>query len=124
MIPCLLQFHIAQEESKHGFLLEECEAMLQDPGFRELHNVHIHGVMGMGTFTDDMEQVRKEFKHLHDIFIHLKNNYFQDNPEFKELSMGMTDDYPIAVEEGSTLVRIGSAIFGARDYSQMLSLDI
>lgn len=124
VIPCLLQFHIAQEESKHGFLLEECEAMLQDPGFRELHNVHIHGVMGMGTFTDDMEQVRKEFKHLHDIFIHLKNNYFQDNPEFKELSMGMTDDYPIAVEEGSTLVRIGSAIFGARDYSQMLSLDI
>ena len=74
VIPCLLQFHIAQEESKHGFLLEECEAMLQDPGFRELHNVHIHGVMGMGTFTDDMEQVRKEFKHLHDIFIHLKNN--------------------------------------------------
>ena len=124
VIPCLLQFHIAQEESKHGFLLEECEAMLQDPGFRELHNVHIHGVMGMGTFTDDMEQVRKEFKHLHDIFIHLKNNYFQDKPEFKELSMGMTDDYPIAVEEGSTLVRIGSAIFGARDYSQMLSLDI
>ena len=118
VIPCLLQFHIAQEESKHGFLLEECEAMLQDPGFRELHNVHIHGVMGMGTFTDDMEQVRKEFKHLHDIFIHLKNNYFQDNPEFKELSMGMTDDYPIAVEEGSTLVRIGSAIFGARDYSK------
>lgn len=116
IIPCLLQFHIAREESKHGFLLEECEQMLRDPGFGELHYVQIHGVMGMGTFTDDMEQVRQEFKQLHNIFNHLKNNYFQNNPTFRELSMGMTDDYPVAVEEGSTFVRIGSAIFGARNY--------
>ena len=118
VIPCLLQFHIAQEESKHGFYLEECEEMLRNPEFPTLQNVRICGVMGMGTFTEDMEQVRQEFRHLHDIFIHLKDNYFQNNPDFKELSMGMTDDYPIAVEEGSTFVRIGSAIFGARDYSK------
>lgn len=117
VIPCLLQFHIAQEKSKHGFYLEECEEMLRNPEFPTLQNVRICGVMGMGTFTEDMEQVRQEFRHLHDIFIHLKDNYFQNNPDFKELSMGMTDDYPIAVEEGSTFVRIGSAIFGARNYN-------
>ncbi len=118
VIPCLLQFHIAKEETKHGFLLDECEEMLRSPEFGQLQNVRIHGVMGMATFTDDMLQVRGEFHHLHDIFTHLKETYFQDNPDFKELSMGMTDDYPVAVEEGSTMVRVGSAIFGARDYNK------
>ena len=101
VIPCLLQFHIAEEETKHGFLLEECEEMLRSSEFGQLQNVRIHGVMGMATFTDDMEQVRGEFRHLHDIYLHLKETYFQNNPDFKELSMGMTDDYPIAIEEGS-----------------------
>ena len=118
VIPCLLQFHIADEETKFGFSLEECEEMLQSPDFQELGNVPIHGVMGMATFTDDHDQVRREFHHLHDIFDKLKTNYFAQNPDFKELSMGMTDDYPIAIEEGSTLIRIGSAIFGPRDYSK------
>jgi hypothetical protein len=117
VIPCLLQFHIADEETKFGFSLEECEEMLQSPDFQELGNVAIHGVMGMATFTDDHDQVRREFHHLHDIFDKLKTNYFAQNPDFKELSMGMTDDYPIAIEEGSTLIRIGSAIFGPRNYS-------
>ena len=117
VIPCLLQFHIADEETQFGFSLEECTAMLGSPDFQELKNVKIHGVMGMATFTDDQEQVRREFQHLHQIFQELKSIYFAQNPDFKEISMGMSEDYPIAVEEGSTLVRIGSAIFGPRDYS-------
>jgi len=117
VIPCLLQFHIADEETKFGFSLEECTAMLGSPDFQELKNVKIHGVMGMATFTDDQEQIRREFQHLHQIFQELKSIYFAQNPDFKEISMGMSGDYPIAVEEGSTLVRIGSAIFGPRDYS-------
>lgn len=117
VISCLLQFHVAEEETKFGFSLEECEAMLQGEVFPTLKNVQICGVMGMGTNTDDMEQVRNEFRHLHQIFNTLKEKYFANNPHFNELSMGMTDDYPIAVEEGSTLVRVGSAIFGARQYN-------
>ena len=116
-IPCLLQFHIADEETKFGFTLEECEDMLKSADFQELKNVEIQGVMGMATFTDNQEQVRCEFHHLHQIFEKLKTRYFSQNPDFKELSMGMTEDYPIAISEGSTLIRIGSAIFGPRNYS-------
>lgn len=116
VIPCLLQFHIAAEETKFGFDLRECEEMLNSADFQNWKNVHICGVMGMGTFTEDMDQVRREFQHLHQIFDSLKQKYFADDADFKELSMGMTDDYPIAVEEGSTFIRIGSAIFGARNY--------
>ena len=116
-IPCLLQFHIADEETKFGFTLEECEEMLLNESFQELKNVKIHGVMGMATFTDDQEQVRREFHHLHQIFDELKTHFFSQNPDFKELSMGMTEDYPIAIQEGSTLIRIGSAIFGPRNYN-------
>lgn len=116
-VRCLLQFHIADEESKFGFSLEECEAMLDDATFATMENVQIAGVMGMATFTDDQEQVRREFRQLQTIFQHLKEKYFADNEGFKEISMGMTDDYPIAIEEGSTLIRIGSAIFGERQYN-------
>ncbi len=117
VIPCLLQFHIADEETKFGFTLEECKAMLGHSDFQELKNVEIHGVMGMATFTDNQEKVRGEFQHLHQIFQELKTTYFAQKPNFREISMGMSEDYPIAVEEGSTLVRIGSAIFGPRNYN-------
>lgn len=117
IVPCLLQFHIANEESKFGFSLEDCEGMLQDSQFSTLQNIQIVGVMGMATFTDNMIQVRQEFHHLQTIFTYLKENYFSNNECFKEISMGMTDDYPIAIEEGSTLIRIGSAIFGERNYN-------
>ncbi len=117
VIPCLLQFHIADEETKFGFTFEECAEMLNSSEFQELKNVKIHGVMGMATFTDDQEQVRGEFRHLHQIFQDLKVQYFAQEPDFKEISMGMSEDYPIAIEEGSTLVRIGSAIFGPRNYN-------
>lgn len=114
VIPCLLQFHIASEETKFGFNLSECEAMLQDSAYPLLENISIIGVMGMATFSDDEQLVRSEFHELAAIFTHLKNNYFVNNTNFKELSMGMSDDYPIAIEEGSTLIRVGSAIFGSR----------
>lgn len=117
VIPCLLQFHIADEETKFGFTVEECKAMLGHSDFQELKNVEIHGVMGMATFTDNQEKVRGEFQHLHQIFQELKTSYFAQKPNFREISMGMSEDYPIAVEEGSTLVRIGSAIFGPRNYN-------
>ncbi|MBP5650946.1 MAG: YggS family pyridoxal phosphate-dependent enzyme [Bacteroidales bacterium] len=117
VLKCLLQFHIAQEETKFGFLLDECEAMLNDPDFQELKNVQICGVMGMASLTDNQEQIHREFHTLHEYFNLLKDKYFSSNPDFKELSMGMSEDYPIAIEEGSTLIRVGSAIFGARNYA-------
>lgn len=118
IIPCLLQFHIAHEESKFGFELRECEEMLQSENFSRLKNVAIHGVMGMATFTENREQIRVEFRQLHLIFTQLKETFFKNSPDFKEISMGMTDDFAIAIEEGSTMVRIGSAIFGTRNYKE------
>jgi PLP dependent protein len=114
IISCLLQFYIAEEETKFGFSMEEADEMIAGNAFQNLRNVEISGVMGMATFTDDMDQVRKEFRNLKNIFDRLKENHFQNTFPFRDISMGMSDDYPIAVEEGSTMVRIGSIIFGAR----------
>jgi len=113
-ISCLLQFHIAQEDTKFGLSLEEAEAFLAGPEFYLLSHVRICGVMGMATFTENTAQIRQEFQNLHAIYQQLKSNYFSSNAEFKEISMGMSDDYPIAMEEGSTLIRVGSRIFGNR----------
>lgn len=115
IINCLLQFHIASEESKFGLDIEEATLMLKSETFSLMDNVKIVGVMGMATFTSDEQVIRKEFIQLKDIFGKLKQDFFQDDENFKEISMGMSDDYKIAIEEGSTLVRIGSAIFGARN---------
>lgn len=117
IIDCLLQFHIAQEETKFGLDMDEARAMLESESFKSLNNINICGVMGMATFTDDAAQVRDEFKSLKNIFETLKDNYFKGNESFKEISMGMSDDYPIAIEEGATMVRVGSKIFGARNYN-------
>ncbi len=118
VVDCLLQFHIALEETKFGLDLNEARQLLDSEEFKQMENVRICGVMGMGTFTDDMEEVRKEFKHLKSIFDTLKSDYFADQPQFKEISMGMSEDYPIAIEEGATLIRVGSKIFGARVYAR------
>ena len=115
-VGCLLQFHIATEETKFGFSMEECLQMLQSPEFTTLHNVELCGVMGMASLTDDTAQIHREFATLRHYFQQLKEEFFAQQDSFKELSMGMTDDYPIAIEEGSTMIRVGSAIFGARDY--------
>jgi len=112
-IDCLLQFHIAVEEVKFGFSKEEAIEMLESESFQSLKNIRIAGVMGMATFTSNMEQVRNEFRTLKNIFDFFKKKYFDDN--FKEISMGMSGDYKIAIEEGSTNVRIGTAIFGGRN---------
>ena len=111
IIPCLLQFFIAQETTKYGFFYKECKEMLENPVFSTLKNINIVGVMGMATFTDDKTLIREEFKKLYGYFTQLKAQYFSNYPDFKEISMGMSDDYEIAVEEGSTMVRIGSAVF-------------
>lgn len=117
VIDCLLQFHIAQEDTKFGLDIEEAKALLESDSFKDLKNINVVGVMGMATFTDDADQVRNEFKNLKNIFDTLKENYFCDKDSFKEISMGMSDDYPIAIEEGATMVRVGSKIFGARNYN-------
>ena len=114
IIPCLLQFHIAQESTKFGLSEEEAYEILDSEEYKTLKNISIAGVMGMATFTDDKLQVRHEFRFLKKIFDKLKKEYFPRKKAFKEISMGMSDDYEIAVEEGTTIVRIGSKIFGAR----------
>lgn len=115
-INCLLQIHIAKEETKFGFSLDEIKQMFDDDEYKGLKNINICGVMGMATFTDDKKVVGSEFQYLADCFKQLKNTYFVDKPYFKELSMGMSGDYKIAIEKGSTIIRVGSSIFGKRDY--------
>ncbi|MFP3859503.1 MAG: YggS family pyridoxal phosphate-dependent enzyme [Bacteroidales bacterium] len=115
IIDVLLQFHIAEEETKYGFDFDEVQQLLESKQFNEYVNVNVRGIMGMATFTDDMEKVRREFKHLADIFGKLKQNYFSDKQDFNEISMGMTNDYKVALEEGATILRIGSLIFGKRN---------
>lgn len=113
-IDCLLQIHIAQEDTKYGLTIDECRQLLANEPWRELEHVRITGLMAMGSNTDDMEQVRREFRQMKQLFDELRATYFASNPSFTQLSEGMTDDYPIAIEEGSTIVRIGSMIFGER----------
>lgn len=115
-IDCLLQIHIAQEETKYGLSVDECRQLLANEPWRELQHIRIIGLMAMGSNTDDLEQVRNEFRQIKQLFDELKSTYFVDEPSFCQLSEGMTDDYPIAIEEGSTIVRIGSMIFGERKY--------
>lgn len=113
-IPCLLQIHIAEEESKFGFSEQEVLDLIQSEGLKRLDHILIVGLMGMATFTSDTEQVRKEFKRLKSFFEQLKSMALPPNVMMKELSMGMSGDYKIALEEGSTMIRVGSAIFGER----------
>lgn len=113
-LSCLLQFHIAREEAKQGFFMDEVERMAEEGFFNRITNITLCGVMGMASFTDDFALVRNEFSQLRKYFEHLRENYFFSHPEFKEVSMGMSADYRIAIDEGSTLVRIGTAIFGER----------
>lgn len=115
IIPVLLQIHIAEEESKFGFDRTELEEMLSAQEFRNLGHVQIQGLMGMATFTDNMDQIRKEFRGLKQLFAELENRNLPEFVQLKEISMGMSGDYKIAQEEGSTMVRIGSAIFGSRN---------
>ncbi len=113
-IACLLQVHIAEEQTKYGFLSEEIPALIADLNWGEFSNVQVKGLMGMATFTDDEQQVRREFQGLRALFDKVSKGPLPPQVVMQELSMGMSGDYKIAIEEGSTMVRIGTAIFGER----------
>jgi PLP dependent protein len=114
VIDCLLQMHIAEEETKFGLDYPEAEQLLQSTEYSQMKNIRICGLMCMATFTDDTAQISREFKTLIKYFNQVKQNFFPKNPEFKEKSMGMSDDYALAIIEGSTMIRVGSLIFGHR----------
>jgi len=115
VIPCLLQLHVAQEQTKHGMAWHELLSLLDSPAFRQAENVRVDGLMAMATFSDDQDQVCREFAYVAERFAELRQGFFADKPHFRELSMGMSGDWPLAVGLGSTLVRVGSAIFGQRE---------
>lgn len=116
IIDCLLQIHVAQEETKFGFSQSEVLDFIKDPALLNLKAVRIIGIMGMASFTENIDQVRAEFKTLKKLFEEIKSMPLPENVVMKELSMGMSGDYKVAMEEGSTMVRVGSAIFGQRNY--------
>lgn len=118
IVDCLLQIHIALEDTKFGFSMAEVHDMLQSEDYRKINSVRICGVMGMATFTTDHNRIRKEFRYLSGCFNELKERYFRDEKRFKEISMGMSGDFKIAIIEGSTIVRIGNLIFGERNYAR------
>ena len=113
IIDCLLQIHIAEEETKFGLDEKELDEMLQQNQFKELKNIRVVGLMGMATFTENQNQIKKEFQHLKSVFDHTKLQQ-TSNLKLETLSMGMSGDYKLAIECGSTMVRIGSSIFGSR----------
>jgi PLP dependent protein len=115
VVDCLLQMHIATEETKFGFSLKELSDELEIKDFNSFENVRIRGLMGMATFTTDIIQLQREFRYLANCYNTLKSSFFADSPSFQEISMGMSGDYETAIKEGSTMVRIGSLIFGERN---------
>ena len=116
-VNCLLQIHVAQEETKFGLSPEECREMLDAGEWKALAHVRICGLMGMASNTDNIEQINGEFRLLSSLFKEIKENWFADSDVFRELSMGMSHDYHEAIASGSTLVRVGSKIFGEREYN-------
>lgn len=116
VVNCLLQLHIAEEETKFGFSFDECREMLDAGEWKALTNIQLCGLMGMATNTDDSEQIEKEFCSLSSFFSEVKTSWFADTSAFRELSMGMSHDYHQAIGAGSTLIRVGSKIFGDRIY--------
>ncbi|MCE2732317.1 MAG: YggS family pyridoxal phosphate-dependent enzyme [Cyclobacteriaceae bacterium] len=116
-ISCLLQVYIAAEDTKFGLSDSELFALLDNPALPALENISIKGLMGMASLTASTEQIRKEFAHLKNLFDTLLNKTLPPQFSLQELSMGMSSDYPIAIEQGSTYIRVGSAIFGNRNYT-------
>lgn len=114
VVDVLIQMHIAQEETKHGFTFDEVQEMFNDSEFSLMNNIRIRGLMGMASYVDDQSQISDEFRGLNNLFLTLQSHFFKYNPNYDILSMGMSGDYQLAIEEGSTMVRIGSSIFGER----------
>jgi pyridoxal phosphate enzyme (YggS family) len=117
VIPVLFQLHISQDESKYGYTYEGLRQQLRDKGPKQYPNVAIRGLMGIATLTDNENQIRQEFRQLREFYEELKAAHFADDPGFSQLSMGMTGDYKLAIAEGSTFIRVGSYIFGERQYA-------
>ncbi|MEJ8755504.1 YggS family pyridoxal phosphate-dependent enzyme [Pontibacter sp. H259] len=117
-INCMLQLSIADEETKYGMTYDEAVELLQSDDYRNMHYIRITGVMGIATNTEDQDKLRGEFRQLRSCFEQLKETFFFANPDFKEISMGMTSDWQLALEEGSTMIRVGSGIFGSRNYNK------
>ncbi|MCK9320894.1 MAG: YggS family pyridoxal phosphate-dependent enzyme [Bacteroidales bacterium] len=120
VIDCFLQIDIANEDTKFGMLEKEAIELLSSEDFAQLNNIRICGVMGIGSITEEINKTRQEFKNLKATFLTLKEKFFKNEDYFTEISMGMSSDYDIAIEEGSTIVRIGSLIFGQRDYFKVV----
>ena len=116
VIPVLLQLHIAEEETKYGLSHEEMIELLSSEQLKEFENVKIVGLMGIATNTPKQKEITEEFKELYSFFDGIKKSYFRKDPDFKELSMGMTSDFHLALKQGSTMIRVGTKIFGARYY--------
>ncbi len=116
LIDVLFQVYIAREETKFGLDKQELLDILSSPEIKTLENVRIRGLMGIATYTDDMSQIRSEFRTLKEIFVFCKQTFFSKSDLFSELSMGMSGDYKIAIEEGATIIRVGSLLFGERNY--------
>ncbi len=123
VIDCLMQLHIADEETKFGFTPNELKALLSANDWRELKGIRIVGIMAMATNTDNDEQIGREFESVKILFDELKSSVFANEDSFKEISMGMSGDYQIAMQHGSTLVRVGSMIFGERNYSKPFTMN-
>lgn len=111
IIPCLIQLHVAQEETKFGLSLDEIPPFFQEISQLGLQNTTVNGVMAMASFTEDQTQIAAEFSQVANAFHEIKSKYYRDEPQFSELSIGMSSDYSIAIEKGSTLIRVGSAVF-------------
>lgn len=115
---CLLQMHIADESSKFGLDINELKEILSSEEYSSMNRINIVGLMGMATYTEDKAIIKKEFDYLNKCFYDIKKEFFSKSDDFKEISMGMSGDYDIAVESGSTMIRIGSIIFGERNYKK------
>ncbi len=114
IINCLLQFHIASEETKFGLDLEEANQILNSDAYKKLGNVKIVGVMGMASFTNDKNTIKDEFNELSNLYNEIRNDHFTNDRAFCELSMGMSNDWQLAIDAGSTIIRVGSIIYGSR----------
>ncbi len=117
VVDCLLEIDISHEETKFGLSKDELYSLLSSSEYEQMKNIRICGLMGIGSITDDRSKTREEFRGLKALFVEVKDKFFADKDYFCHVSMGMSGDYDIAIEQGSTIVRVGSKIFGERDYS-------
>ncbi len=123
-VPCLLQLHVGNEETKFGFTASNCIKMLEQNSWKDLRNISISGIMGIATHTQDETIIQNEFHTLKNLYNNIKDNFFKNDENFRFCSWGMSSDYPIAIKEGSNMIRIGTTIFGERSYSNRANINV